>query len=310
MTFSEKVKNELCRLEDNKPCCQKAEAYGMALFGKSFQKDSISLHTIHKEVAERYADRMVCLTGSIVTITEVERSSSNDKILYIVEIEEESDRQAVLEYFLGAADYAQPGICFDLLSSDCCRRAFLRGCFLACSSVTDPEKEYHLEFVVPDDRLAGDLLKFMDETGIPAKSTKRKGNNIIYLKESEHIEDLLTLIGATKSTLELMNVKIYKDVRNKVNRVTNCETANIGKTVVASSNQIKDIEWIAQNKGLDYLPEELRSIAQLRLDNPELSLSELCEISNTGLTKSGMNHRLKKITQIADDLRKTNCKVI
>ena len=115
-------------------------------------------------------------------------------------------------------------------------------------------------------------------------------------------------MGAMKSTLELMNVKIYKDVRNKVNRVTNCETANIGKTVVASSNQIKDIEWIAEHEGLDYLPDELRQVAELRLDNPELSLSELCEISNTGLTKSGMNHRFKKITEIADNLRKTSVK--
>lgn len=141
----------------------------------------------------------------------------------------------------------------------------LRGCFLTCSSITDPEKEYHLEFVVLNDRLSDDLLTLMNDIGIHAKATKRKGINIIYLKESENIEDLLTLMGAMKSTLELMNVKIYKDVRNKVNRVTNCETANIGKTVVASSNQIKDIEWIAEHEGLDYLPDELRQVAELRL---------------------------------------------
>ena len=308
MTFSEKVKNELCRLDENKPCCQMSEAYGMALFGKSFRKDSVSLHTINREVAERYADRLVCLTGSIVTITEVERSSSNDKILYIVEIEDEIDRQTVLEYFSRTDDCTDAEIHFDLLQNDCCKRAFLRGCFLTCSSITDPEKEYHLEFVVPNDRLSDDLLTLMNDIGIHAKATKRKGINIIYLKESENIEDLLTLMGAMKSTLELMNVKIYKDVRNKVNRVTNCETANIGKTVVASSNQIKDIEWIAEHEGLDYLPDELRQVAELRLDNPELSLSELCEISNTGLTKSGMNHRFKKITEIADNLRKTSVK--
>ncbi len=308
MTFSEKVKKELCRLEENKLCCQRAEAYGMALFGKSFCADAISLHTINREVAERYADRLVCLTGSIVTITEVERSADGDKVLYIVETEDESDRKNTLEYFSHTAASAKTGIHTALLENDCCKRAFLRGCFLACSSITNPEKGYHLEFVVPNPRLSEDLLTLMLEMGIHAKATKRKGNDVIYLKESENIEDLLTLMGAMKSTMELMNVKIYKDVRNKVNRVTNCETANIGKTVVASSNQIEAINWIAQHKGLDYLSDELRQIAELRLDNPEMSLSELCEIYGTGLSKSGMNHRLKKITEIAADLQKSTVK--
>lgn len=110
-------------------------------------------------------------------------------------------------------------------------------------------------------------------------------------------------MGAVKSSLELMNIKILKDVRNKVNRVTNCETANIEKTVAASSMQVKSIEWIMTHKGLDYLPEELKTVAQLRLENPELSLSELCEISGLGLSRSGMNHRLKKIMEIADHLK-------
>lgn len=301
MTFSEKVKNELAFIENKKDCCLKAQAYGMLLFGKSCSERSVALHTINKNVADLYADLLVCLTGCIVTVTEVGQDSGNEKTLYIVEVEEQEDRLAVLRHFdcHGQTD----GTMRERLQNACCLPAFLRGAFMACASVTDPNKEYHLEFVVSEEAAAAALLSLLEECGFKAKQTVRKGNYIIYLKESENIEDLLTYMGAVKCTLELMDIKIMKDVRNKVNRVTNCETANIEKTVAASSVQVKNIEWIAAHKGLDYLPEELKTVAELRLENPELSLSELCEISGLGLSRSGMNHRLKKISEIAEHLR-------
>lgn len=302
MTFSEKVKTEWCGIEQKSDCCKRAQAYGMALFGKSFSEEAISLHTIHKQVADCYADLLVCLTGCIVTVTEIERDSG-DKTLYLVEVEDREDRLRILEYFGHTAKTDTLRINRELLENDCCKRAFLRGSMMVCASITDPMKEYHMECVVSCSELAEDLAGLMGEFSIRAKITTRKENFILYLKESETIEDLLTLTGAVKNCLELMDVKILKNVRNKVNRVTNCETANIGKTVAASSEQVRDIEWIIAHKGIHYLSDELQVVANLRLENPELSLAELCEISNTGLSKSGMNHRLKKISEIAAKLR-------
>lgn len=301
MTFSEQVKNELSLREYKKDCCRIAQSYGMLLFGKNCSVEGIALHTTHKGVADLYADRLVCLTGSIVTVTEVEQGNGSEKALYLVEVEEQEDRAAVLRYFAPLWRGDEPDR--EKLKSPCCLAAFLSGAFLACGRVTDPNKEYHLEFVLAEERLAEPLSRLLEEAGIPVKQTRRKGSTILYLKESEQIEDLLTYMGAVKSSLALMDVKIIKTVRNKVNRVTNCETANIGKTVAASSVQVADIEWIAAHRGLSYLPEELREVAALRLANPELSLSELCEISGLPLSRSGMNHRLKKISAIAEELR-------
>ena len=299
MTFSEKVKLELSQIEIKKKCCQKAFAFGMALCGKSFSCSSVSLHTTNKIIADLYADLLVGLTNSIFTITEVgQKEKENERVLYVVEAENTDDCENILNYF----DCSVRQIPAHLIQNDCCRRSFLRGCFLVCGSITDPSKEYHLEFVLPEKKTAEQLAAFLKECGLQVKATSRKGTPLLYIKESENIEDLLTYIGAIKSSLELMDIKILKDVRNKVNRVTNCETANIEKTVAASTNQVKMIHWIQEQKGLDYLSDDLKAVAKLRLDNPELSLSELCEISGLGLSRSGMNHRLKKITEIAEAL--------
>ncbi len=306
MTFSEKVKSELSGIENKKGCCQKAQAYGLLLFGYSFTSSAIALHTVKKAVADCYADLLVGLTGSIVTITEVERDAAHDKTLYLVEVEDENDRLTILSYFSHQVQEHELRIQRINFPNDCCVRAFLRGCMMVCGSIIDPSKEYHLELVMPYHPLAEDLRQLLSELGINAKLTTRNDSQVLYIKESEQIEDFLTLTGAVKSSLELMDIKIMKDVRNKVNRMTNCETANIGKTVAASSSQIKDIEWILEKKGNHYLPDNLQAVAELRLQNPELSLTELCEISGLGLSKSGMNHRLKKISEIAEDLRNSN----
>ncbi len=301
MTFSEKVKNELASIENKKECCWKAQAYGMLLFGKNCSEEAISLHTVNKKIADLYADLLVSLTGCIASVTEVGQETNEEKALYIVEIDDPDDRREVLRFF--GCGTSTKHFEESIIERDCCLHTFLRGAFLSCASITDPNKEYHLEFVIGDANLAALLCDLLNKIGLSGGSTVRKSSRIVYLKESENIEDLLTFMGAVKSSLELMNIKILKDVRNKVNRVTNCETANIEKTVAASSMQVKSIEWIMTHKGLDYLPEELKTVAQLRLENPELSLSELCEISGLGLSRSGMNHRLKKIIEIADHLK-------
>lgn len=180
---------------------------------------------------------------------------------------------------------------------------FTAGIFIACGSVNDPSKEYHLEFTVPEERLANELALLLRDIGAAAKTAIRRGQYIVYIKDSESIEDTLTFIGAQQCTLELMNVKIYKDVRNKANRIANCDAANIDKVVKASMKQIDDIRLISQTSGLESLSDELREIAELRLENTDMSLQEIGESLSVPLSRSGVNHRFKKIAAIANEIR-------
>ncbi len=174
---------------------------------------------------------------------------------------------------------------------------------MACGSVNDPTKEYHLEFSVPQERLADELSVLLGDIGAAAKTVVRRGQHIVYIKESESIEDVLTFIGAQRCTLELMNVKIWKDVRNKANRIANCDSANIDKVVKAAMRQIEDIRLIQRNIGLDALSQELREIAELRLENRDMSLQEIGESLSVPISRSGVNHRFKKLAAIADEFR-------
>lgn len=180
---------------------------------------------------------------------------------------------------------------------------FAAGVFLACGSVNDPSKEYHLEFAVPEETLAQELMKLLGMLGITAKSVIRRGQNIVYIKGSESIEDTLTFIGAQQCTLELMNVKIFKDVRNKANRIANCDAANIDKVVNAAMKQIEDIILIDSVIGISELSDELREVAQLRLDNSDMSLKEIGESLAEPISRSGVNHRFKKLAKLAEEIR-------
>lgn len=180
---------------------------------------------------------------------------------------------------------------------------FTAGVFMACGSVNDPSKEYHLEFSVPQERLAGELTSLLGDIGVTARTVIRRGQHIVYIKESESIEDVLTFIGAQQCTLELMNVKIWKDVRNKANRIANCDTANIDKVVKAAMKQIDDIRLIQRNIGFDSLTQELREIAEMRLENYDMSLQEIGEGLSVPISRSGVNHRFKKIAAIAAEIR-------
>jgi hypothetical protein len=180
---------------------------------------------------------------------------------------------------------------------------FTAGIFIACGSVNDPSKEYHLEFTVPEERLANELALLLGDIGVTAKTAVRRNQRIVYIKGSESIEDTLTFIGAQQCTLELMNVKIYKDVRNKANRIANCDAANIDKVVKAAMKQIDDIRLIDKINGLESLPDELREIAELRLENTDMSLQEIGESLSVPLSRSGVNHRFKKLASIADEIR-------
>jgi hypothetical protein len=181
---------------------------------------------------------------------------------------------------------------------------FLRGVFLSCGSVTDPNKDYHLELVPPSKEKCMELLEFMSDRGLKMKLSERKSQSFLYCKGNEQIADFLTYIGAARYSMELMNVMILKEIRNNVNRAVNCESANIDKITRAALKQKSDIEYIFKQKGEDFLPENLKSVAVIRQKNIEMSLEEIGRKLEPAISKSGVNHRLRKIGQIADDLRK------
>ncbi len=195
------------------------------------------------------------------------------------------------------------GIDESLIKNKCCRRAYLSGLFLGSASVSDPEKTYHLEFVTDNYTFAIDIEKLLNSYRLNAKIVKRKSYYIIYLKEGEKIIDLLNIIGAHKCLLDLENIRVYKEMRNNVNRVVNCETANLQKTIDASLRQIDNIKLIDETIGINKLPESLREVARLRIEYQELTLKELGEMLSPSVSKSGVNHRLRKIDQIAQNFK-------
>ncbi len=181
--------------------------------------------------------------------------------------------------------------------------AFLRGVFLVCGGAADPEKSYQLEFFLHSKEKCDILKQMIEEHGMTAKLSKRRGSHFLYIKESEKISDILTFMGAMMQSMEIMNVKIYKEVKNNVNRSVNCEAANLTKTIDAANNQADDIQYIFDNMGESYLSEELLQVARIRLSSRELSLSDIGAMLEPPISRSGVNHRLKKISSIAEKLR-------
>lgn len=295
MSFSQDVKKELMQSLPENYCCQRSMLYGMCLFGKSFSPSGVGLQTENENIAQLYTSLMKkhCRVNCAVKTSPKGRS-------YSVNIKSRSDCDKILASF-GHSDGGSLKINHSNFDCDGCMNAFLAGVFLACGTVSAPQRDYHMEFAVPYLNLSRSFVTFLGELELSPKSSVRKGYNIIYFKGSSGIEDCLYLMGASSSMFEMMNIEIVKDFRNKANRAANCETANIEKTVKASMSQIAAVEKIARLKGLEYLSSELRDIAVLRRDNPELSLSELAKLS--GLSRSGVNHRLKKIIETAANLK-------
>lgn len=193
-----------------------------------------------------------------------------------------------------------------LIEQDECKRAFLRGAFLGGGSISDPDKSYHMEFVTNSEEFAISLKDLINSIGLNSKIVPRKSNHIVYLKESEQISDLLSVIGAHNALLSLQNTKILKEMRNNVNRIVNCETANLSKTVNAAVRQVEDINLIQRTIGISNLPMNLQEIAQIRVEYEDMTLKELGEMLDPPIGKSGVNHRLRKIGEIAERLREEN----
>lgn len=240
--------------------------------------------------------------GDKVKSNDKENKKKIDKLARLLNIDIRSEEAAKALKLVSAGDsiYAD----HMLVERSCCKQAFMRGAFLACGSLTDPNKGYHLELVCENEQGAELIMYIMGELQLSPKRVTRKKYEVVYLKDGSMIVDFLNIIGAHNALMDMENVRILKDMRNSVNRRVNCETANINKTVSAAVKQIEDIRYIEEKKGLKYLPEGLRKVAELRVDEPEMSLREIGEMLNPPVGKSGVNHRLRKISEIANELRR------
>lgn len=301
MSFSYDAKSEMCRIGPEQSCCEKAECYGLLLCAKSFSPVSVSLVTEHPMVARRAAQLAAQITGAIV---EVRTAVSYRRRSYALIVQEESQRRQVLSAFGHSGKEISLRVNLANLENECCKAAFLRGVFLSCGTVTDPNKDYHLELILPYMNLAKDIMTLLREgMDFHPALINRKGAFVVYIKGGDRIADLLAYLGAGGAAMELMQVRMLKEVRNNVNRKTNFETANIDKTVGASVRQVEAIRKIRDTVGLAALPEELQETAELRLKNPELSLRELGQLFQTPVSRSGVNHRLRRLMEEAEKLK-------
>lgn len=301
MSFSYNTKLELCRIEPEQACCEKAECYGLLLCAKSFSPLSVTLVTEHPMVARRAAQLAAQVTGAIV---DVRTAVSYHRSSYTLTVQQPQERSQVLAAFGHSGREISLRVNRSNLENECCRASFLRGVFLSCGTVTDPVKDYHLEFILPYMNLAKDVMTLLREgPDFQPALVNRKGSFIVYIKGGDRIADLLAYLGAGGAAMELMQVRMVKEVRNNVNRQTNFETANIDKTVGASARQVEAICKIRDTVGFSGLPEELRETAELRLEYPELSLRELGQLFQNPVSRSGVNHRLRRLMEEAESIK-------
>ena len=296
MSFSNDVRREICSaISDNDK--RFACLYGMLLFSRTLSPEHICFQTESKISADFFDSLFRNVFRFSLICRKNERKDGT--VLYSYDI---TDSKIINEIYHVYKFINVRTINSEIIVTNSIG-GFTAGIFLACGSVNDPSKEYHLEFSVQGDILAEELIVLLADIGVTAKTSIRRGQRIVYIKDSESIEDTLTFMGAQNCTLEIMNVKIYKDVRNKANRIANCDSANIDKVIRASMKQTADIRLIQQTDGLESLPVELREVAEVRLENTDMSLQEIGDSLSVPISRSGVNHRFKKIALIADSIR-------
>ena len=299
MSFSQDVKNEIVQKKITRECCALAASYGIACFGRYFDSKGLVLHTELLGVAQ-YAKRLFGICGVHGAIITKERPSGP---LYEFKVDDPQEVDKMLKLFHCEEEQVSRHIDPRLIRCGHCFSAFVASAFLCCGTMTDPSKEYNLEFLCPRYNLAKDLEGILAEHEFTPRRTVRKGVTVIYVKASEQVADLLTFMGAGGAAMQIMDHKMFKELRNKTNRLNNCEMANIDKVVTANVAARRAIEYLQEKGDFDALPAPLRQAAQLRLDWPDLSLAQLVQKSPEPISKSGLSHRLKKLEQLADELR-------
>lgn len=296
MSFSQDVKSELGRIELRKPCCAKAEAYGVLLFANSFSPTEARIVT-ESEVFTARLPKLFQKAFSVTFDVVPDAQASGKRTFRITDKQKLANIIGALGY--DSAQHLALHVNFGLLEENCCRSAFLRGAFFAGGSVTDPHKRYHLELSTPHLQAGKEVSALLRDMDYEPKSVMRQGNCITYFKLSDHIEDLLTRIGAPVAALEVMSAKVEKDMRNTVNRRVNCDSANVDKAVKASQEQVEAITRLTDAGIIPTLPIKLQEVAVARLLQPELTLSELADSFDPPLTKSCLNHRMRKLMELA-----------
>lgn len=296
MTFSARVKEELCRSKVSKKCCALAECYGALLFCNSWTSREARIVT----ESDAFAKRLPILFRKAFHMDFDKRPdpTSTGKRVFLIN---QPAKLATLEKCYGY----EPGqtvsrtLNFPVVEEDHCKVAFCRGAFLAGGAVTDPEKDYHLEWTTTHRAVSRAFPVVLREMGFEAKLATRKGSFLLYVKHSETLEELLTVMGAGVAAMEVMNAKLEKDIRNGVNRRVNCDAANLDKVVQAAQEQLAAIDRLAERGVLSSLPDKLQEAAELRRQFPECTLSELAEQCSPPVSKSCLNHRLRKLMALA-----------
>lgn len=287
MSFSAEVKEELAKHISPARHCQIAELSAMMHFSGQYGQDKNGSLTIGFQTE----NEAVVRKGFTLL-----KKTYNINIGVALEGEE---KKALIAKFGNLSEPVSPL----LIKNTCCRRAFLRGAFLCCGSISDPEKGYHMEFVCNNPGQAGQLQEIIGQFDIEARIVPRKKYYVVYLKEGAGIVDLLNVMEAHVSLMNLENLRILKEMRNSINRRVNCEAANINKTVQASTRQVEDILFLKEHYGFSKLPDNLREMAEVRLEHPDAALKELGEYLDPPVGKSGVNHRLRKLSELAERIR-------
>ncbi|CAG7650306.1 DNA-binding protein WhiA [Paenibacillus allorhizosphaerae] len=309
MSFAAQTKKELTMV-DTDSCCEKAELSSLIRMNGAVQLSSqkivLDISTENAAIARRIYSllKKTFQVHTELLVRKKMRLKKNN--VYIVRVPNQvqpilSELHIVSEGFLFT-----PGIDPAIIGKSCCKRAYLRGAFLAGGSVNNPEgSSYHLEIYSMYEEHCQSLCRLANEFDLNARCIERKKGFVLYIKEGEKIIEFLNLIGAHQALLRFEDVRIMKDMRNSVNRLVNCETANLNKTIGAAVRQIDNIRLLQKEIGLDNLPDKLREVAEIRLQHPDMNLSEVGEMLKGSVSKSGVNHRLRKIDEMAEKIRKS-----
>lgn len=316
MSFSSRVKEELSYQTGSAMHCRIAEiAAILSMCGQIFQEEdgkvSIKIQTENLAVARKYFTLLKKTYNIDVDICIRNHVHTGKSRTYILDVADDYAARKILssvKFMNGDGEIEEDYAIVHLmiLRKACCKRAFLRGAFLCAGSISEPEKTYHFEIVCMTPERAQQICDMMKTFNIDGKCITRKKYHVVYIKEASQIVDMLNVMEAHVSLMELENIRILKEMRNSVNRRVNCETANISKTVSAAVKQIEDITYIRDTVGFSELTDGLKEIAELRLQYPEASLVELGKLLSTPVGKSGVNHRLRKLSVLADELRSGN----
>ncbi|MDR1135372.1 MAG: DNA-binding protein WhiA [Clostridiales Family XIII bacterium] len=312
MSFSLDTKNELAHIMPEKDCCRLAEvASFVRMCGiirmNDFGGEGLVMSTENPAAARHYKTLLKDCFGVGANIVLGNKSFRKSGHIYDICVDDEAEAERVLReigilVFNGTRDGMNDGLSDALLKTKCCRKACLRGLFLGAGTLSDPERGYHIEIVCGSEELAADVKRIFNSfIDIHAKTVERKQRFVVYIKDSEQIKDILTLMGAHRQLLKFENVRILKEMRNKANRLSNCDNANLDKLVQAAERQIIGIEKLLLNNELKKMPEELADLAELRLENPSASLSEIGEMMDPPMNKAGVYRRLKKLEKMAEN---------